>query len=795
MTSTTAGERRPPGGTPAWQLTDLDLYLFNEGTHRQLADKLGAHPRDRNDRRAAGGAPPSPCGRRAPGPCRSSVTSTPGTPLRHPMTPRASSGSGQALVTGADQGDVYKYALTTASGERLGEGRPVRLLLRGASAHGLGGVGPGLRMGRRRLDAAAKGPDQSSTRRCRSTRSTSARGGVRPGDPDRLLGYAELAPRLVDHVTTLGFTHVEFLPVMEHPFYGSWGYQTTGYFAPTARYGTPQEFMYLIDQLHQAGIGVILDWVPSHFPTDAFALGDFDGTHLYEHADPRQGFHPGLEQLHLQLRSQRGAELPRLVGRALAVRLPRRRAAGRRGGLDALPRLLPAARGVDPQPLRRAGEPRGHRLPAPAQHRGLRRPPRRADRRRGVDGLARRVAPADAGGLGFGYKWDMGWMHDTLVYLHRDPVHRRYHHDEITFRGALRLHRELRAPPLPRRGGARQGARCSPRCPATTGRSSPTCGCSSATSTPSPGKKLLFMGAEIGQWREWDHDGSLDWHLLEIRPPCRHCAAGWPTSTASTGPSRRSHELDCEPAGFEWVLSDDDGQLDAQLPAPRQGRGDGARGLQLHPGAALPPAPGRPDGGSLARAAQQRRRLLRRERHRQPREPCSRARPTAMAGRRPRRGRRRRRSASWCSSTGRREHAGLAGIPLPLGATWDGEGVNFALFSEHATAVELCFFDHPDDAAAVARRDHARGHRPGLALLPARRPPRALLRLPGRRPLRPARRAPLQPGQAAHRSLRQGGERDHPLERRALRLHARRTRTTTWSATRGTRPAPCPSAW
>ena len=184
---------------------------------------------------------------------------------------------------------------------------------------------------------------------------------VAPRDDGRFLGYRELAHALADYVLAMGFTHVELMPITEHPFYGSWGYQTTGYFAPTARYGTPQDFMYFVDHLHQRGIGVILDWVPSHFPTDEHGLAYFDGTHLYEHADPRQGFHPEWNSSDLQLRPQRGARF--LLSSALfwLERVSHRRAARRCGRLDALPRLRAQARRVDPEPLRRPREPRGDR--------------------------------------------------------------------------------------------------------------------------------------------------------------------------------------------------------------------------------------------------------------------------------------------------------------------------------------------------------------------------------------------------------------------------------------------------
>ena len=214
-------------------------------------------------------------------------------------------------------------------------------------------------------------------------------GSWRRGDGNRLLDLPRNRAAAGRVRARLGFTHVELMPVTEHPFYGSWGYQTTGYFAPTARYGTPQDFMYLVDVLHQHGIGVILDWVPSHFPTDAHGLAYFDGTHLYEHADPRQGFHPEWNSSIFNYEPQRGARLPAVERAVLARQLPHRRPARRRGRVDALPRLRAQGGRVDSQRLSAASENLGgDRVPAPAQRGRLSRPSRRAGDRRGIDLVA-----------------------------------------------------------------------------------------------------------------------------------------------------------------------------------------------------------------------------------------------------------------------------------------------------------------------------------------------------------------------------------------------------------------------
>src|SRR5690606_25471296 len=255
-----------------------------------------------------------------------------------------------------------------------------------------------------------------------------------PDHPDRFLTYRELAPLLSEYLTELGFTHVEFLPVMEHPFYGSWGYQTTGYFAPTSRFGTPQDFMYLIDTLHQAGIGVILDWVPSHFPDDEHGLGYFDGTHLFEHADPRQGFHPDWKS---SIFNYGRAEVPAFLISSALFWLDRYHIDGIR--VDAVASMLYLDYSRQP----------GEWIPN--QYGGRENLEALAFLRRlnetvygeypDVQTIAEESTawpmvsrPLYLGGLGFGMKWDMGWMHDTLDYFAHDPVFRTYHHNQLTFR-------------------------------------------------------------------------------------------------------------------------------------------------------------------------------------------------------------------------------------------------------------------------------------------------------------------------------------------------------------------------
>jgi 1,4-alpha-glucan branching enzyme len=338
-----------------------------------------------------------------------------------------------------------------------------------------------------------------------------------PEEGDRSLTYRELAQKLVSYVREMGFTHVEIMPVMEHPFYGSWGYQVTGYFAPTARYGTPDDLMFLIDALHQAGIGVILDWVPAHFCTDGHGLGYFDGTHLYEHADPRRGFHPdwqtavfdyGRNEVRSFLLSSAAfwldvfhADGLRVDGVASMLHLDYSRKPGEwlpnqhggRENLEAigfLRQLNEMIYGRFPDVLSIAEESTDWPLVS---------------------------RPTYVGGLGFGLKWDMGWMHDTLAYLAQDPPQRRYHHHELTFR-MLYAYAESFVLPLSHDEVVHGKSSLVGKMPGDTWQKLANLRLLLAYMYGQPGKKLLFMGSEIGQWSEWSHDSSLEWHLLEFAP-------------------------------------------------------------------------------------------------------------------------------------------------------------------------------------------------------------------------------------------------------------------------------------
>ncbi|HET8569122.1 MAG TPA: 1,4-alpha-glucan branching protein GlgB [Candidatus Limnocylindria bacterium] len=376
-----------------------------------------------------------------------------------------------------------------------------------------------------------------------------------PGEGGRPLTYREIAPLLAEHVLSLGFTHVELMPVMEHPFYASWGYQVTGFFAPTARYGAPEDLMWLIDHLHQRGIGVVLDWVPSHFPADAHGLAFFDGTHLYEHDAPLQRIHPdwkshvfnyGRHEVRSFLLSSAHFWLDRYHADALRV--------------DAVASMLRLdySRGPGEWVPNEFGG--NEDLGAIALLRELNRSV--YARFPGAETIAEEShawplvsRPTYVGGLGFGLKWDLGWMHDTLDFLSRDPVHRRHHHGELTFR-IMYAWTESFVLPLSHDEVVHGKGSLMARFPGDDWQRRATLRLLLAYQCAQPGKKLLFMGDEWGQEAEWHHDRSLDWHLLsdERHAGILRCAGDLARAYAR---ETALHDLDLDPAGFEWAVHAD----------------------------------------------------------------------------------------------------------------------------------------------------------------------------------------------------------------------------------------------
>ncbi|HUJ09667.1 MAG TPA: 1,4-alpha-glucan branching protein GlgB [Verrucomicrobiae bacterium] len=379
-----------------------------------------------------------------------------------------------------------------------------------------------------------------------------------PEEGNRWLTYRESAPRLAEYVQRLGFTHVEFLPVMKHPFYGSWGYQTTCYYAPTGRYGTPQDLMYLIDYLHQHEIGVILDWVPSHFPADEYGLAYFDGTHLYEHGDPRQGVQPdwhsyifnyGRHEVHSFLLSNALFWLDKYHADGLRVdavasmlyldysRKPGEWIPNRFGGRENLEAI---------DFLRRLNETIYREYPDVQTC---------AEESTAWPMVSR---PLYVGGLGFGYKWDMGFMHDTLSYFSKEPVHRKYHHSQITFRAMYAFSENFILPFSHDEVVYGKGSLLA-KMPGDDWQRFANLRLLFAYLFLQPGKKLLFMGDEFGQRNEWNHETSLDWRLLQFPPH-----AGVQRLVSDLNRLYRGqpalHECDTSPDGFAWVDCNDSEQ-------------------------------------------------------------------------------------------------------------------------------------------------------------------------------------------------------------------------------------------
>ena len=383
------------------------------------------------------------------------------------------------------------------------------------------------------------------------------------------LDYRELADALAAYAVEMGFTHIELMPITEHPFYGSWGYQTTGYFAPTARYGGPQDFMAFIDRLHEAGIGVILDWVPSHFPTDEHGLQYFDGTHLYEHADPRQGFHPHWNSSIFNY--GRGEVRSFLISSALFW-LDKYHIDGLR--VDAVASMLYLDYG------RRDGEwvPNRHggkenleaieflRILNAAVHRDHPDVATIAEESTAWPMVSR---PWRDGGLGFTMKWNMGWMHDTLAYLSEEPVHRKHHHDKLTF-SLVYAFSENFVLPLSHDEVVHGKESLLQKMPGDAWRRFACLRALFGYMWTHPGKKLLFMGGEFAQEREWAHDGELDWALARA---AKHEGVGRALGDLNRLYSGEPalHELDFSPDGFEWIEAGDrDASVIAYVRKPRR---------------------------------------------------------------------------------------------------------------------------------------------------------------------------------------------------------------------------------
>ncbi|MFC2047866.1 1,4-alpha-glucan branching protein GlgB [Chloroflexota bacterium] len=532
-------------------LSDDDLYIFNEGSHYRLYEKLGAHPT------SVGGVEGTYFAIWAPNARQVSVIGefNGWNKSSHQLHGKAQSGIWEGFIPGIGNGTLYKYYIVSHQRNyRVEKADPFARFseISSKTASIIWDLDYNWEdrewMEKRREKNALDAPIAIYEMHLGSWRRM-------PEEGNRSLSYRELAPQLAEYVQQVGFTHVEFLPVMEHPFYGSWGYQTTGYFAPTSRYGTPQDFMYLVDYLHQHNIGVILDWVPSHFPNDEHGIGYFDGVHLFEHEDPKQGIHPDwntfvfnygrnevrsflcssalfwLDKYHVDgLRVDAVASMLYLdYGRKKGQWIPNKYG-GRENieAIDFLRRFNQAVYQEYPDVQTIAEESTSWPMVS---------------------------RPDYIGGLGFGLKWDMGWMHDTLDYMSMDPVYRKYHHNNLTFRMVYAFFENF-ALPLSHDEVVYGKASLLSKMPGDDWQKFANLRLLLGYMYAQPGKKLLFMGGEFGQRREWAHDESLEWHLLQY--PLHSGLQRWVSDLNHLYHSQPAlYQVDFDQAGFEWIDCND----------------------------------------------------------------------------------------------------------------------------------------------------------------------------------------------------------------------------------------------
>jgi len=529
-------------------ITDHDIYFFKEGNHFKLYNKLGAHLITVNGVKGVHFAVWAPNAERV-----SVIGDFNGwDPIKTPLAHRDDwSGVWEGFVPGLTKGTLYKYQIDSKYHMyKVQKGDPYAFMWE---------VSPKTASVVWDLEYEWKDAEWMRTRKDHNALNAPISiyevhlgSWMRvPEDGNRYLTYRELAHRLADYVKETGFTHVELLPVMEHPFYGSWGYQSVGYFAPTSRFGTPQDFMYMVDHLHSCGIGVILDWVPSHFPTDEYGLGYFDGTHLYEHADARKGFHPDwnsyifnygrnevrsflissalfwLENYHIDgLRVDAVASMLYLdYSREGGDWIPNE--FGGRENIEAinfLRRLNEAVYGEHPDVQTFAEESTAWPMVS---------------------------RPTHLGGLGFGIKWNMGWMHDTLKYFSKDPIFRKYSHNQLTF-SIWYAFSENFVLPLSHDEVVHGKGSLLGKMPGDEWQRFANLRLMYGYMFGHPGKKLLFMGAEFAQVKEWAHEESLEWHVLQygfhsgIKKWVSDLNAFYRSTPAL-------HEIDFDNDGFEWI--------------------------------------------------------------------------------------------------------------------------------------------------------------------------------------------------------------------------------------------------
>jgi len=540
-------------------LSEQDIFLFNEGSHFRLYEKLGSHLLPAGEGQGTYFAVWAPDAEQV---CVIGDFND-WNKRTHPLKPKDRSGIWEGVIPEAVKGARYKYHIVSRYNDyRVDKADPFGIY--NDTPPETVNIVWDLEYTWNDQAWMAKRGNHNSSDAPISIYEVHLGSWMRLAEQgNRWLTYRELAVKLTEYVQQMGYTHVQFLPVMEHPFYGSWGYQTRGYFAPTSRHGTPQDFMYLIDCLHQHDIGVLLDWVPSHFPTDEHGIGYFDGTHLYEHSDPQIGFHPDWKSF---IFNYGRSEVRSFLISSALFWLETYHADGLR--FDAVASMLYL------DYSRKEGE------WIPNEYGGRENLGAISFLRRlneeiystypDVQTIAEESTswpmvsrPTYVGGLGFGMKWDMGWMHDTLVYMSKNPIYRKYHHNQLTFR-LLYAFNENFVLPLSHDEVVHGKGSLLGKMPGDDWQKFANLRLLFGHMYAQPAKKLLFMGGEFGQWNEWYHEESLDWHLLEL--PLHAGLQRWVKELNRTYRTEKAlYELDFNPAGFEWIDCNDTQQSTLSL--------------------------------------------------------------------------------------------------------------------------------------------------------------------------------------------------------------------------------------
>jgi 1,4-alpha-glucan branching enzyme len=530
-------------------LGELDEYLLGEGTHKRLWQVLGAHCITHEGVEGVHFAVWAPNAERVSVVGNFNVWDG----RRHPMRRRGPTGVWETFIPGLAEGETYKYEIRGPGGALM----PLK-----ADPVGFGSEHPPANASVvRKIGGDFHDADWMATRGARQSIDAPISvyevhlGSWRRAPGDRMLSYTELAEQLVDYAADMGFTHIECLPVSEYPFDGSWGYQPVGLFAPTIRHGTPTEFRAFVDAAHRKGLGVILDWVPGHFPTDAHGLGRFDGTALYEHQDPREGFHQDWNTL---IYNYGRTEVKNFLVSNALYWLEEYHIDGLR--VDAVASMLYrdySRKEGEWVPNKDGGREnyeaievlRSMNITAYGEAPGVMTV---AEESTAFPGVSR---PANWGGLGFGFKWNMGWMNDTLSYMQKDPIYRKYHHHQMTF-GLVYAWSENYILPISHDEVVHGKGSMLSKMPGEGEQKFANLRAYYGFMWGHPGKKLLFMGQEFAQGREWNHNQSLDWHQLDL--PAH---AGMQALVRDLNRAYRDtpalHVNDCRPEGFAWIESND----------------------------------------------------------------------------------------------------------------------------------------------------------------------------------------------------------------------------------------------